>query len=265
MLFMPFGLLNASFSFQAILGLCAVYYKFIPKFQMLAEPLFNLTRNGVKWNWSAECVQACKKIKEALVDACFIRSPMADTPFHVQVDASGSAAGWVVYQLDNAGNQRILGFGGKTFNKAQRNYFPGQLELLAIFLALEDYRWCLHGQEIYVHTDQQAWAWVSSLKSNPPRSVANWLMELMDYNPFIDWIPGKFNKVADCLSRLWKDNDELEALFTEITPKDLVKSIHSDPVWGSHGAVKGTLDKLKVHVEDWNPLRANLSKGLLIR
>jgi hypothetical protein len=144
------------------LGLCAVYYKFIPKFQMLAEPLFNLTRNGVKWNWSAECVQACKKIKEALVDACFIRSPMADTPFHVQVDASGSAAGWVVYQLDNAGNQRILGFGGKTFNKAQRNYFPGQLELLAIFLALEDYRWCLHGQEIYVHTDHQAWAWVSS-------------------------------------------------------------------------------------------------------
>jgi hypothetical protein len=243
------------------LGLCAVYYKFIPKFQILAEPLFNLTRNGVEWNWSQECSAACKKIKEELINAKFISTPLQGKPFHIQVDSSSYAAGWKVYQLDDLREERIIGFGGKTFNKAQRRYFAGQQELLAIFLALEDYRWCVHGLEVFVHTDHRAWKWISNLKSKPARSVANWIMELLDYNPSIDWIPGKFNKVADALSRLWKADPEMSLFLDEVSKKEIVKQIHSDPVWGSHGAVKGTTDKVKLHVPGgWKGLEKDVEQ-----
>jgi hypothetical protein len=185
-------------------------------------------------------------LKDLLINAVFISLPLSHLPFHVSVDSSEHAAGWCVYQLVGE-KQNVLGFGGKTYNKAQRGYFPGKQELFAIFLALEDYRWCLHGQEIFVHSDHKAWSWISDLKKQPARSVSNWIMEIMDYNPTIEWIPGKFNKVADALTRLWKKENWFLIDCNDM-PKskrlDIVKKVHSDDVWGSHGRFQSTLRKV---------------------
>jgi len=160
-----------------------------------------------------------------------------------------------LFQLIN-GQERIIAFGGKTFSASQRDYAPGQKELYAIYLALEEFRWCVYGREIIVNTDHQAWGWISKFEKRPPKSCANWLMELLDYNPSIDWIPGKQNQVADPLSRLWKPNDILYFVVEELMPVDvnrlsneeklnLVKDIHGDELHGDHARFNGTLQKVK--------------------
>jgi hypothetical protein len=245
------------------LGLCNVYYKFIPNFQIVAEPLFNLTRKGVPWSWTHDCIDACKELKNLLINAVFIGEPIPGLPFHVSVDSSEHAAGWSVYQIvDGSDKQHVLGFGGKTYNKGQRGYAPGQQELLAILLALEDYRWCLHGQEIFVHSDHKAWSWIMNLKKIPARTVAHWIMELMDYNPSIEWIPGKFNKVADALTRLWKKEDFLLLDCNHLPEEkklDIIRKVHSDDVWGSHGQFQNTLKKLSSRFS-WKGMRGDVKK-----
>jgi hypothetical protein len=162
------------------------------------------------------------------------------------MDSSDFAAGYYLYQIVE-GRERIIAFGGKTFNGAQRNYGPGHKELYAVYLALKEFRWCIYGRKVFVQTDHQAWSWVNAVKQ-PPKACASWLMELLDYNPEIDWIPGKFNTVADVLSRLWKSPDFATLDVGNVSHEEklrIVRSVHGDQAWGDHLSVKKTLEKLK--------------------
>jgi hypothetical protein len=86
----------------------------------------------------------------------------------------------------------------------------------------------------------------------PPRACASWIMELLDYDAVVEWMPGRENTIADAFSRLWKfeasSGSELNFLDANHLPEDqklsIVRDIHADPVWGSHQGVKKTLHKL---------------------
>jgi hypothetical protein len=147
------------------------------------------------------------------------------------------------------------------FDGAQRNYGPGHKELYAVYLALKEFRWCIYGREVFVETDHQAWSWVNAVKQ-PPKACASWLMELLDYNPKIDWIPGKFNTVADVLSRLWK-SPEFNALEVENVPHEeklrIARSVHADPAWGDHLGAKKTLEKLSSRFL-WKNMRSDVEQ-----
>jgi hypothetical protein len=231
---------------RLFLGLCCVYYRFIPRYSTLAEPLIDLTRKDVAWKWTAREIQALEGLKKAVIDATFLSIPRQDLPFRIRMDSSDYAAGYYLFQ--NVNNQeRIIAFGGKTLNSAQRGYGPGHKEMYAIYLALKEFRWCVYGRKVYVQTDHEAWSWVKSMKQ-PPKACASWLMELLDYNPEIDWIPGKFNTIADVLSRLWK-SEEFSVLdvgqLSQEEKMKIVKRIHGDATWGDHLGSKKTLEKLQ--------------------
>lgn len=83
------------------------------------------------------------------------------TPFIVHVDASSKGFGCVLYQ--KIGDHiKILGFGSKTFNKAEQKYHSSELELLGL-------KWVATGQHfghylVYdplgdVHTDNNPWVY----------------------------------------------------------------------------------------------------------
>jgi hypothetical protein len=240
---------------RVFLGLCAVYYRFIPRYAHLAEPLIRLTRKNVSWEWSDVQVKALNDLKSALLSATFLSIPNASLPFRIHVDASDYAAGYYLYQIID-GRERIIAFGGKSYSSSERNYGTGQKELYSVFLALEEFRWCVYGRVVYVETDHQAWGWISKFSKKPPKSCAYWLMELLDYNPFIDWIPGEFNTVADALSRLWEPENVMLFAVEELFAQDvsslttdeklrLVRAVHGDEIHGDHARFAGTLRKVR--------------------
>ncbi len=241
---------------RIFLGLVIVYYRFIDGYAKMAEPLIRLTRKDVEWRWGEEEIAALESLKKALVDATFLSIPDYTHPFRMRVDSSDFAAGYYLYQTIG-GKQRIIGFGGKTYNACQRNYAPGHKELYAIFLGLNDFRWCIYGYQVHVQTDHKAWEWLSKLKKIP-KAIANWMMELQDYDPLIEWIPGKWNTVADALSRLWKNETELNIIshgkqlnvidgkkFSREQKLKIVESIHADEMRGDHLKSKKTMEKLR--------------------
>ncbi len=122
--------------------------------------------------------------------------------FKLEVDASGYAVGAVLLQRKEDGKKHPIGYYSATLNEAQRNYDIYNLELLAIVMALKNWRPLLVGSPhkiiIYSnHLNLQYWR----LPQRISRRVAREVLELSEYDFEIRHLPGRLNGRADALSR----------------------------------------------------------------
>ena len=60
-----------------------------------------------------------------------------------------------------------------------------------------------------VHTDHRPLVWLLTT-SNANSRIARWQLLVAEFDIKVECIPGKENKVADCLSRLRHQEDSLE-------------------------------------------------------
>jgi hypothetical protein len=239
---------------RMFLGLCVVYFRFIKNFAKIAEPLINLTRTGVPFKMGDKEKLAMENLKDELLKDTFLAIPDYNYPFHIKVDASDYAIGYHLYQ-EIEGRTRIISFGGKTLSKSQKDkWFPGHKELYAIYMALQEFRWCIYGKKCTVYTDHKAWSFIRSIQKRPPKTIASWLIEIMDFDDIeIEWIPGKLNTVSDAISRLWGKEGIINMClalidatsFPEEEKLKIVKKIHTDPIRGGHFAFDKTLAEVK--------------------
>lgn len=56
-------------------GLVNYYRKFIPNLSTIIEPILNLTRKNVKFDWTNECEFAFTKLKDILLSELVLRQP----------------------------------------------------------------------------------------------------------------------------------------------------------------------------------------------
>jgi len=125
-----------------------------------------------------------------------------DDQFELEVDASGYAVGAVLLQRKEDGKKHPIGYYSATLNEAQRNYDIYDLELLAIVMALKNWRPLLVGSphKIIIYSDHlnlQYWR----LPQRISRRVAREVLELSEYDFEIRHLPGRLNGRADALSR----------------------------------------------------------------
>ena len=52
---------------RAFLGTCGCYRRFVKDFSMIAAPLYDLTKKGAKYEWTAECQRAFEALKLRLM------------------------------------------------------------------------------------------------------------------------------------------------------------------------------------------------------
>ena len=125
-----------------------------------------------------------------------------DDQFELEVDASGYAVGAVLLQRKEDGKKHPIGYYSATLNKAQWNYDIYDLELLAIVMALKNWRPLLAGSphKIIIYSDHlnlQYWR----LPQRISRRVTREVLELSEYDFKIRHLPGRLNGRADALSR----------------------------------------------------------------
>lgn len=132
------GLLNASAptTKKALLSLCAAanYLRaYVLNFSEIIKPLTNLTGKNTRFQWTQLQNKAFDALKHALVNATYLTIPKWDRPFIIFTDASETAMGAALAQLnDDQTGLDFICFSSKKFNTQQTNWSPTERELFAI-------------------------------------------------------------------------------------------------------------------------------------
>ena len=137
-------------------GLANFYRKFVANFAKIAQPLYNLLKKGVSFNWDKSCQNSFECLKQTLTSDVVLAHPNYEQPFHVFTDASNTAVGDVLMQRDKKiKNLRPIAFFSKSLNSTQKWYSATKKELLGIHLALKEFKYLILGYNIELYTDHK--------------------------------------------------------------------------------------------------------------
>jgi hypothetical protein len=167
----------------------------------LARPLYNLLKKDVKFLWTDECRRSLDALIHSITKDPVLIAANTTKPFELETDASAYGVGAALFQKDERGKRKAIGYTSKTLNTAERNYDIWDREFLGLVFGLTYWRHLLVGTRhpVQVFVDH-----ANLLHYRHPqkvnRRIARYILTLADYNLEIHHRPGPQNR-ADALSR----------------------------------------------------------------
>lgn len=215
---------------KSFLGMVSYYSKFFPKMATIASPLYNLTRNDVKFKWTTECEHAFTTLKDLLTSDQVLAPYNPSLPLVLSADASPYALGAVLSHVFPDGTERPITFIHKRLSKTQEAYSQIDKEALAIRWSVEKLHTYLFGREFTLFSDHQPLLYIfdGSQRKKLPALCATRLLRYMlflqDYNFKIKYRKSSEHGNADFLSRLPQHSTKLNELCgkadDELDPHD---------------------------------------------
>ena len=199
---------------QRFLGFANFYRRFIRDYSRVATPLTQLTSVKVPFVWCPAAEVAFTRLKLLFSSAPVLIHPDPTSQFIVEVDASDSGVGAVLSQRSTSDlKQHPCAFFSRQHSPAERNYEVGNRELLAVVLALQEWRHWLEGSThpFIVWSDHKNLSYLRSARRLNSRQ-AWWALFLGRFHFTLTYRPGSKNIKTDALSRqfalpveeLWK-------------------------------------------------------------
>jgi transposase InsO family protein len=187
---------------KSFLGLCSYYRNFVQHFSTIAKPLNNLLKKNAPFVWGPDQQRSFETLKNKLVTAPVLSYPNFSIPFQLYTDASSVGLGAVLMQEKSNGMKNVISYASRALNPQETRYAVTEQETLAIVWALKAFREIILGYPLQVYTDHQPV--LGFFKGqNLSGKLARWYLTIMEFQPHIEinYIPGRVNHVADCLSR----------------------------------------------------------------
>ena len=205
---------------RGYLGLCSYYRRFISNFSKIAEPLINLTRKNVEFDFNQACKDSLEQLKEALTHAPVLAYPCPDLPYNLYTDASDSTVGAVLTQKFEEGERPIHYISHRLSKSQRKGWSVIQKELFGIRYSLEKLDHYVSGAEINLYTDHKPLTHIfkSEIKN---KTLQKWALDISNYNIKINYIAGKKNQMADFLSRLPSSVQDLSEEEDEEEPENI--------------------------------------------
>lgn len=195
---------------QQFLGFANFYRRFIRGFSAVAAPLTALTSTKQPFKWNPAADKAFQMLKTRFTSAPILRLPDENLQFVVEVDASDVGVGAVLSQRSpEDGKMHPCAFFSRRLTTSEQNYDIGNRELLAVKLALEEWRHWLEGCKtpFLVWTDHKNLEYIRSAKRLNPRQ-SRWSLFFTRFNFTLSYRPGSRNAKPDALSRMFQKDDK---------------------------------------------------------
>ena len=94
---------------RSFLGLCSYYRRFVQGFASIAAPLYRLSEKAGAFEWSEECEDAFRHLKQVLMEAPILAYPNTTASFILDTDASNHGIGAVLSQVQGGEEgERVL-------------------------------------------------------------------------------------------------------------------------------------------------------------
>jgi hypothetical protein len=119
--------------------------------------------------------------------------------FIITTDASQVGIGAVLSQTGADGVERPIFIASRVTTSAESRYAPTALEALAVVHYVEFFKSYVGGSPFKVVTDHRALVWL--LSSKRTSMYLRWILRLQQYDFTVEYRPGKYNLVADAVSR----------------------------------------------------------------
>ena len=185
---------------RSFVGLCSYMRKFIAGFSSICKPLHVPTQKDQKFGWNDQAQAAFEKLKVALTTAPVLGFPQTSKGmFTVDADSSNDAIGSVLIQ-EQDGQEKVISYYSKCFNKAERRYCTTRKELMAVVLSIKHHHHYLYGRRFRVRSDHGSLRWLINFKICEG-ALARILETLSIYDFFVEHRPGFLHRDADSISR----------------------------------------------------------------
>lgn len=152
---------------QQFLEFANFYRRFIRNYSKVAAPLTELTSTLRPFTWTERAEAAFSHLKGLFASAPVLAHPDPARQFVVEVDASDMGIGAVLSQQEAMdGKLHPCAFYSRRLTPAERNYDVGNCELLALVMALQEWRHWLMGasKPFIIWTDHKNLAYLCGAK-----------------------------------------------------------------------------------------------------
>lgn len=191
---------------KSFLGLASYVSSFIPRFGDITAPLWKVANVKV-FTWGLEQDESFEKVKQAIADCTTTQGFFSMTDrTELYTDASPSALGAVLVQINDQGVPRIISFASKALTETEKRYAQTQREALGIVWGCEHFFYYLLGQRFVIKTDAQGISYIFNRDADAPKRLLKraegWAMRLDSFDYEIEFIRGRDN-ISDASSRLF--------------------------------------------------------------
>ena len=236
---------------RRFIGMVQYCRRFLPKLNDKLSPLTDLLRKGSAYIWSAECQSAFDYIKEKLTNPPILRSPSATDDFILETDASDSGIGGCLKTVVRGDNrEHLVGYHSEKFDDQQKRWHIVEKEAYSILCNVQTFKHYLIGKRFTLRTDNRI---LTFMKTSKSKKLANWALQLSDFNFDIVHIRSSDNRISDFFSRLYEHVNIISELTPTITPDSLRAA--QDAEEHTRHAVRYVNCKRNFDVEKLGPLK----------
>ena len=216
---------------QRYLGMLNYYHRFLPQIASVLAPLHKqASGKGQQIEWSVECQEAFDKAKTALGNATLLHHPQPNAPTSLTVDASDKGIGATLEQRHG----RVwvpLAFFSRKLSEAEKKYSAFDKELLAAYSAIKHFKYFLEGRKFTLYTDHKPLtSAIQSAADRSPRQTRH-LSFIAEFTTDIQHVKGRFNVVADTLSRVHSVHYSVNAISPEELSKQNLDELAKDQLY----------------------------------
>ena len=161
-----------------------------------------MTKKGVVFNWTKECDNAFKLLKETLMEEPVLISLQVDKDYVTHCDASKYSYSGILQQTRPGTDELtpVVYFSGN-LNKTQVKWNITEKEAYAIYKSVKRFVFYITGAKTTVFSNHKPLKNFFEGGMNIAK-LDRWSLELQEIDISLEFIQGKMNKIADVISSL---------------------------------------------------------------